>query len=160
METNGFVPTCVCCRRLSRHRKEQWSEVDYLVARYYFVPCTFWRDFSNGIEYFEGSGNIFIPPRGKKGINGHKHECKSQDTITNVSSNSTIHVVGASVYHGLSTSVEERGWEHWLSGLYWSKKFNLSILHKLGFACTDYLVRRAQARTNWPQKQGSMVCHL
>ena len=93
METNNFVPTCCVCRHLSQHGKEQCSGVDYLVVSYYFVPFTFHGDFSNDVEYFEGSeNNMFIPPETfiKNGINGYNMNTKDTNVFPNI-----IHVVGA-----------------------------------------------------------------
>ena len=102
---------------------EKSSEVGLNIfsALYYFVPCTFQRDFPNGVEYLEGSENIFIPPEAflKNGSNQYKqHEYKRYKCLSKYY---TSHVVGAYVYDGLSPllkKVVENISVIWLSGLY------------------------------------------
>ena len=69
---------CLQTSLVAWKRAEKWG--CYLVVSYCFVPCTFRRDFSNGVEYFEGSedNSLSPPPEAfiKTGVIGYKYEYK------------------------------------------------------------------------------------
>ena len=143
---------------LSMQKSSFKSGADYFVVSYYFVPCTFQRDFSNGVEYCEGSENIVLLPEAflKKGINGYKYEDKRW-----MSFQILYMQLGPKFMMGYELLLKNAIENIWLSGLHWSKNcFNSSILRKIGFVCIDYIIlRRAQANAKWPQPQGPAVCH-